>query len=117
MLLIVKGLSAKTPQPSPDRSPRLEHDEDIIVGTSDRLSSLRGRCLLRDQHRCIISRQFDREVAIKRFKTCGSDATDDNGLPLINQDMEYLEVAHIIPHSLVSSTASSGILVRFLFNL
>lgn len=51
-----KGLSTKTPQPSPHLSAPLQQDDDILVGTSERLSSLRGKCLIRDRHRCMISR-------------------------------------------------------------
>jgi hypothetical protein len=82
------------------------------VGTTQRLSSLRGVCLERDRHRCVISRQFDAAGATRRFGTAGANAMDDNGILLMNEETEHLEVAHIIPHALVSSNEPLMPLVR-----
>jgi hypothetical protein len=52
----------------------------------------------------VISRRFDIKEADRRIKTWGGGkATDDNGVLLIEEqeDFEFLEVAHILPHSLV----------------
>jgi hypothetical protein len=62
----------------------------------------------------VISRQFDIEEAGRRWKTNGINAIDDDGLPLANEEMEYLEAAHIILHALGSTDDPSNILVRFL---
>lgn len=59
----------------------------------------------------MISRLFDAEEADRRLEINGRDATDDDGLPLINEEVEYLEVAHIIPHALASSDDPSKLLV------
>jgi len=56
--------------------------------------------LTRDRHRCIITRCFDRREANAR-NVRDQDAKDDDGEPLI-PPWAYLEVAHIIPHSLVA---------------
>jgi hypothetical protein len=114
IFLIVKGLSAKTPQPTPHLSAPLQQGDNILVGTTERLSSLRARCLVRDRHRCVISRYFDVEEAHRRLNTNGINARDDDGLPFVNVGMEYLEVAHIIPHAMASSDDSSNLLVCFL---
>ena len=64
----------------------------------------------------MISRDFDTAEAQRRYKEYGSDALDDEKQPLVKMvngmmeqqvELRYLEVAHIIPHSLGSS-------VRFL---
>jgi hypothetical protein len=41
------------------------------------------------------------------------NAIDEDGLLLKDGELEYLEVAHIIPHALGSSNISSQVLVRF----
>ena len=57
--------------------------------------------LIRDRHRCVISRRFDHAEARERRNT-PSGALDDEGNLLENDpdDPELLEVAHILPHSL-----------------
>ena len=84
------------------------------MGTPDQLSSLRGTCLIRDHRRCVISRHFDVKAAQQRLKANGDNAADDDGVPLRGEELEYLEVAHIIPHALASSDGPSKLLVRFL---
>ncbi|KAI0525829.1 hypothetical protein F5B22DRAFT_633225 [Xylaria bambusicola] len=71
------------------------------IGTGPRPSVLRRDCLIRDRHRCVISRRFDHAEAWERRNTPG-DARDDEGNLLENDpdDPEFLEVAHILPHSL-----------------
>jgi hypothetical protein len=53
----------------------------------------------------VILRRFDSNEAVHRYNTFGDDATDDDGRLVKNKEEEsvYLEVPHIIPHSLVSS--------------
>lgn len=55
---------------------------------------------------------FDEKEADTRFDLAGADAVDDDGKPLANEYTEYLEVAHIIPHSLMSSEKPDVPLVR-----
>jgi hypothetical protein len=62
----------------------------------------------------VISRSFDAEEALQRWETNGINARDDDGLPFVNEVMEYLEVAHIIPYAMASSDDSSNLLVCFL---
>jgi hypothetical protein len=83
------------------------------MGTTQRLSSLRKHCLVRDRYRCVISRRFDSNEVIHRYNTFGDDATDDNGRLIKDKEEEPadLEVAHIIPHSLASSNDASMQLV------
>ena len=59
-LLIVKASPKKTPQPTPALSLQ---PAVAPVGTTQRLSSLRKACLIRDHHMCVISRQFDANEA------------------------------------------------------
>jgi hypothetical protein len=84
------------------------------VGTTQRLSSLRKACLIRDRHRCIISRRFDANEAVNRYNTLGDDAKDDNDRLIKDEEEEPtdLEVAHIIPHFLASPDDASIPLVR-----
>ncbi|KAI1120416.1 hypothetical protein F5Y10DRAFT_289790 [Nemania abortiva] len=99
----LKASTKKTPQPSPAlHSAALEaQGGQQYIGTGPRLSVLRRDCLIRDRHRCVISRVFDLAEADERFDTPGG-AQDDDGNPLENEldDPAYLEVAHILPHSL-----------------
>jgi hypothetical protein len=79
-----------------------------VIGTTQRLSNLRQDCLIRDGHRCVISHQFDYREAANRLKRDGDNAKDDDGRMLKHdrERPEYLEVAHILPHSLMSLAAS-----------
>jgi hypothetical protein len=56
----------------------------------------------------VISRIFDRTEALNRVKVDGDNAKDDDGNLLKDEDKipEVLEVAHILPHSLMSYNAS-----------
>ncbi|EGX88464.1 hypothetical protein CCM_08508 [Cordyceps militaris CM01] len=78
--------------------------EPTFVGTSARLKTLRGDCLVRDRHRCVISRRFDQAVAVKRMQAKPNDARDDDHMLLVGE-FDSLEVAHILPHSLIKPNA------------
>ncbi|KAM5468564.1 hypothetical protein MferCBS49748_003321 [Microsporum ferrugineum] len=72
-----------------------------ITGTSERVSYLRALCLVRDHHRCVISRVFDAQQAVVRMTQYGLNAQDDDGNLIIDGDRgEVLDIAHILPHSL-----------------
>ncbi|KAI1116698.1 hypothetical protein F5Y14DRAFT_406288 [Nemania sp. NC0429] len=98
--LPLKASTKKTPQSSPAfHSVALE--EQQYAGTESRLSVLRRDCLIRDRHRCIISRVFDLAEAEERFDSPGGARDDDGNLLADETDHPaYLEVAHILPHSL-----------------
>ncbi|KAK2864958.1 hypothetical protein FQN49_004046 [Arthroderma sp. PD_2] len=102
----LKASGRRTPQPTPAT---LSAPVGNLTGTPARLSSLRRDCLIRDHHRCVVSRAFDRPEASKRTGRDGPNAKDDDGQQLVSVSGRFasLEVAHIIPHSLMS-TASSG---------
>ena len=102
----MKASSKKTPQPTPALSPQ---PAGALLGTTQRLSSLRKNCLIRDRYRCVISRRFDVNEAVRRYNTFGDDAKDDDGQLIKDEEEEAadLEVAHIIPHSLASSNDAS----------
>ncbi|KAI1272767.1 hypothetical protein F5Y07DRAFT_286290 [Xylaria sp. FL0933] len=111
--LPLKASTKKTPQPSPAYHSAVERVQGGSVlslpGTPDRLSALRGACLIRDRHRCVISRKFDLREAADRMRKAGNDALDDDG-NLLREDensVDVLEVAHILPHSLVKTDAGS----------
>jgi 5-methylcytosine-specific restriction endonuclease McrA len=83
------------------------------VGVTKRLSNLRAKCLLRDHHRCVITRSFDRDEAESRSDCNDKEAKDDDGYLLENEEVNpmYLEVSHIIPHSLLRKSAGETELV------
>lgn len=88
--------------------------QDHAFSEMERLACLRGACLLRDRYRCVISPKFDKTEALKHFQKHGNDTIDQNGMSLVDpgKRFDYLEVAHILPHSLTRLN-SSGELVRF----
>ncbi|PWY87486.1 hypothetical protein BO70DRAFT_195455 [Aspergillus heteromorphus CBS 117.55] len=106
--LPLKALAVKTPQSTPD----LSHSRtpSTAIGTPQRVSNLRRACLVRDRHRCVITRKFDAQEAQTRYKRDGRNVKDDDGKSLLPErdTMAYLEVAHIIPHSLMSLTSEDG---------
>lgn len=89
------------------------------MGTLLRLSTLRDTCLVRDQHRCVISRSFDPKEAQKRIKVSGDDdARDDDGQLLLNRKgatFRILTMANILPRSLVKANSDSKLLCFFFF--
>lgn len=106
----MKVAVGQTPQPSPNFHSAVERlQQGEFVGTPERLSTLRGACLIRDRHRCVITRKFDYLEAQKRSKD-DQDALDDDGEPL-TPSLAILEVAHILPHSLMALSKGSAQLV------
>lgn len=102
----------KTPQPTPPSLSSIQ--TPTPSGTREHISILREHCLLRDRHRCVISRKFDRHEASKRFDRYGEDSKDDDGNLLrdeVNKRFSFLEVAHILPHSLVTVASADTELV------
>lgn len=79
-----------------------------FVGTPERLAALRGLCLTRDRHRCVITRAFDHDQLVKRLRQ--PPTTDDDG-NVLNPHDEYshLEVAHILPFSLTKVEEDGGL--------
>ncbi|OJD21108.1 hypothetical protein ACJ73_07555 [Blastomyces percursus] len=106
--LPMKAVGTKTPQPTPDTLSA--HRVENVVGTPARLSTLRRDCLIRDHNRCVITRKFDAIEAVVRVNRVHLDAEDDDGqrLPAMDGEFEPLEVAHIIPHSIMSATIVDG---------
>ncbi|KAE8150581.1 hypothetical protein BDV25DRAFT_108046 [Aspergillus avenaceus] len=106
--LPLKALAGKTPQPTP----ALSHvrTPETATGTPQRVSNLRRDCLTRDRHRCVITRKFDAQEGQNRYKRDGQNVRDDDGKSLLPERdrMAYLDVAHIIPHSLMSLTSEEG---------
>jgi hypothetical protein len=123
----VKASTKKTPQPSPAYHSAIERIQgttqaQVFVGTPDRLSALRGACLVRDRHRCVISRRFDRREAEARLTRSGYDAQDDDGNQLSSGAELFgrLEVAHILPHSLTKVDSDAQLVMSInikLFNI
>jgi hypothetical protein len=78
------------------------------------VAALRGECLKRDRYRCVISGTFDDAEARKRVEREGDDeAKDDDGHKLKNEAGAFtaLEVAHILPHSLMNVSGGGAELV------
>ncbi|OJI79447.1 hypothetical protein ASPTUDRAFT_194262 [Aspergillus tubingensis CBS 134.48] len=107
--LPLKALATKTPQPTPASLSRAQISE-AGVGTPQRISTLRRDCLLRDRHRCVVTRKFDIREAEDRLAKDGTDPKDDDGGSLLPESdtMAFLEVAHIIPHSFMPLTSIDG---------
>jgi hypothetical protein len=100
---LVKASARKTPQPTP--AP-LSGTQLSMYPTTERVAALRMNCLTRDRHRCVIYRKFDYAEAMRRVEYDGDDnANDDDGHLLKDEAGTFasLEVAHILPHSLMSS--------------
>ncbi|QSS55924.1 hypothetical protein I7I53_03944 [Histoplasma capsulatum var. duboisii H88] len=98
-LLPLRASSVKTPQPTPTSSSSIH--ASTPTGTTQRVSILRQSCLVRDHHRCVVSRKFDKNEAGKRWKQDGEDCKDDDRNPLKNESsdrFQYLEVhiCHIV---------------------
>jgi hypothetical protein len=101
----VKASARKTPQPTPAA---LSEIQLSVIASASQVATLRRDCLIRDHYRCVISGAFDQNEAIRRFNLDGNDAKDYDG-NLLNDDdklADILEVAHILPHSLMSCNAS-----------
>ena len=80
------------------------------VTTPSRLSTLRGACLVRDRHRCVVSRKFHLakfKRRLDRLEQDDQEVRDDEGsvIPVHADQVENLEVAHILPHSLMNADA------------
>ncbi|KAL4732936.1 hypothetical protein BDV11DRAFT_176176 [Aspergillus similis] len=106
--LPLKASAGKTPQTTPALS--RSTTSEVAIGTPKRVSNLRKSCLIRDRYRCVVTRRFDAQEAQNRYKRDGQDVKDDDGKSLLSErdTMAYLEVAHIIPHSLKSLTGEGG---------
>ncbi|KKZ61579.1 hypothetical protein EMCG_00562 [[Emmonsia] crescens] len=111
--LPLKASGHRTPQPSPAHLSAIRAVQGIheFTGTPDRVSFLRGSCLIRDHHRCVISRHFDQQEAIARLTKDANNARDDEGNPLKGQPSMILEVAHILPHSLTQDDSKKAALM------
>ncbi|KAL7793095.1 hypothetical protein V8C37DRAFT_112446 [Trichoderma ceciliae] len=80
----------RTPQPSPAYHTAIQRTRSSgqnFIGTSARLKSLRADCLIRDRHRCVISRRFDQTQAVNRMQASPNDARDDDNNILIWSSM------------------------------
>ncbi|KKZ68811.1 hypothetical protein EMCG_05600 [[Emmonsia] crescens] len=108
--LPMKAAGRKTPQPTP--ASLSASSIENVVGTPARLSTLRRDCLTRDHNRCVVTRSFNLTEAAGRLEQTRdpSDLKDDDGQPLIFEhgQLAQLEVAHIIPHSIMSATTVDG---------
>lgn len=111
----MKASTKKTPQPSPaflSATLTAQGGDQLFLGTLDRVAALRGECLIRDRHRCVISRKFDAVEAVSRYKKYGHDARDDDAKLLRDTNaVESIEVAHILPHSLTEFEPGSSEIV------
>lgn len=70
---------------------------------------------MRDRHRCVVSRKFDKSEASRRWKQDGDNFKDDDRNLLKNKrndDFQYLDVAHILPHCLTAVASQDIDLVR-----
>ncbi|KAE8384180.1 hypothetical protein BDV23DRAFT_189479 [Aspergillus alliaceus] len=106
--LPLRASSVKTPQPTPTTLSAIQ--ASTAVGTKQRISFLRRDCLIRDRHRCVVSRKFDITEARRRLAN-NEKCEDDNGKLLETEprdNFQYLEVAHILPHCLTKVASADG---------
>ncbi|KAL7921110.1 hypothetical protein ACQKWADRAFT_131008 [Trichoderma austrokoningii] len=89
----------------PRRRPALSWHPRSCCSSSRRMS-------IRDRHRCVISRKFDSAEARSRVQKYGQDARDDDA-NLLRDNIDFVEVAHILPHSLTEFEPGSSELVCF----
>jgi hypothetical protein len=78
------------------------------------MAALREVCLIRDRHRCVISRKFDDTEAVKRVERGGDNKDKDDDGHLLKDEAGIftpLEVAHILPHSLMNISSGKTELV------
>lgn len=109
-LRLVKATGKNTAQPSPANLSavrRVQGGGLVFTASPERLSYLRGSCLVRDHHRCVITRKFDVREIVKRTRQRPLDAKDDEGDSLDDQPISSLEVAHMLPHSLTQTGGDS----------
>ncbi|KAI0395868.1 hypothetical protein F5Y17DRAFT_465463 [Xylariaceae sp. FL0594] len=99
--LPLKASTKKTPQPSPIFHSAIEKVQGgprSFAGTQDRLSALRGACLIRDHHRCVISHSFDTHIIPHSLMKVGQNdelsPSKKAVLAIIN--MFDTEVVHLI---------------------
>ncbi|KLJ12558.1 hypothetical protein EMPG_12413 [Blastomyces silverae] len=92
--------AVKTPQPTPTSLSTIQ--ASTPTGTKQRISVLRHDCLVRDHHRCVVTRKFDITEARRRLARDKNCMDDDGKLLETEQsgNFQYLEVAHILPHCL-----------------
>ena len=121
MCAVVKASTRKTPQPSTaiySDVLRAQGATDLqaYIGTEERLSTLRAECLMRDRYRHVISRKFSDFEFTQRHKLYGIEARDDDCILFSDQDnieLDPLEVAHILPHSLMKASTGSEMVCLF----
>ncbi|KAK2741512.1 hypothetical protein FQN55_008264 [Onygenales sp. PD_40] len=101
--LPLKASSKRTPQPSPAHLSAVQRalgGAQDYTGTPERISTLHTLCLIRDRHRCVVSRKFNVKEAAERLSQ-DMNAQDEEGNPLREQAFDVLEAAHILPHALM----------------
>ena len=113
-MFVVKASNKNTPQPSPayhSAISNLQRGSGNFAGTPERVSALRGACLTRDRHRCVITRRFNQATALDRFEVAGPSAQDDEGNPLSDEraNLDKLEVAYILPQSLTQTSPDQSL--------
>ncbi|CAK7213502.1 hypothetical protein SCUCBS95973_001815 [Sporothrix curviconia] len=115
--LPLKASTTKTPQPSPGihsavlRARGVTDNTEAYVGTEERLATMRAECLIRDRHCCVVSRKFSAADFTQRRKQYGIGARDDNEIlfsDLGSLEFDVLEVAHILPHSLMKTSTGAA---------
>lgn len=77
-------------------------------GTKGRAESLPTKVLKRDKHKCVITGHFNLAEYLDRAKPDFVEpALDDDGNPISMTACGKIEVAHILPHSLMAAMGSS----------
>ena len=111
----MRAATNKTAQPTPTCHSAVlmvQGNNQEYTTTPTRLSALRGTILIRDHHRCIVSRDFDTKEAqeriLKAARQQGATVRDDDQNAL-SRPYSHLEAAHIIPHSLMRPQAGSDV--------
>jgi hypothetical protein len=75
------------------------------------VAALRGEYLKRDRYQCVISGRFDNAEALKRVEREGDDEAKDDDEHKLKREagtVAPLEVAYILPHSLMNIGSGGG---------
>lgn len=109
MLVPLKASGAITGSPEASIT-RSDPSVETAAGVTGRASSVWQQCLIRDHHRCVVSRKFHDRIFMERLSEDIEGAVDDDGrlLKEMMADTAFLEVAHILPPSLVETPPNSG---------
>ncbi|RWA11045.1 hypothetical protein EKO27_g4054 [Xylaria grammica] len=101
---LAKASTKRTPQPPPAYHSAFQEGQrgaNSLLGGRNGYRAFVLPCLISDRHRCVMSRRFGQQEALKCMKDDRNGAKDDDGNLLVSPPrFGKLEVAHILLRSL-----------------